>query len=95
MKKINKKNIKKIIKFSDFIVNKIILDIVKLKCNEVGRKSRLSDSHFLDVFMRFCKDYTKWKCLDECIFSQYTHDNYIRCPTSALTLLLIMKSNYV
>lgn len=58
------------------LIKKIILDLVKIKCNKVGRKSRESDEHFLDMFIAFCKDYTKWKCLDCHIDSKYTSDNY-------------------
>ena len=58
------------------IVKQIILGVVKLKCNHFGKKSKETDEHFLDMFILFLKDYTKWKCLDFCTLSKYTSDNY-------------------
>jgi transposase len=58
------------------VVKKIILDIVKLKCNKCGRKSVEPNEHFLDMFIEMLTDYTKWKCLDKHIWSKYTSDNY-------------------
>lgn len=60
----------------DGLAKKIILDLVELNCNKVGRKSRESNEHFLDIFTVFLKDYTKWKCLDTYKFAKYTSDNY-------------------
>lgn len=88
----------------DFI-RKILLDIVELNCNKYGKKSRESNSHFLDVFLIFIKDFTKWKCLDHCIFTKYKSDNYrkkfaywVRCNVFSDTLDIInsiVKSNLV
>lgn len=58
------------------LVRKIILDVVEINCNKCGKKSRESNSHFLDVFLIFLKDFTKWKCLDYCTFTKYKSDNY-------------------
>jgi Transposase DDE domain len=62
----------------DINVKKIILDIVKIKCNHRGRKSSQSDEHFLEIFIDLLKDYTKWKCIDKEVYkkSKYTHDHY-------------------
>jgi aspartate/glutamate racemase len=57
-------------------IKKIILAVVKKNCNKYGRKSIQSDEHFLDMFLEFVKNYTKWKCLDNHIMSKYTSDNY-------------------
>ena len=53
----------------DFI-KKIILTVVKKNCNKFGRKSIQSDEHFLDMFIEFVKNYTKWKCLNNHYLSE-------------------------
>jgi transposase len=59
----------------DFIRD-IILDVVKINCNNVGRKSNEPNEHFLDVFSYFVKNCTKWIILDDLRFTKYTSDNY-------------------
>jgi hypothetical protein len=60
------------------LIRKILLDIIKLKCNKHGKKSIESDEHFLDMFIIFLKDHSKWKNIDKKVHtsSKYTADNY-------------------
>lgn len=58
------------------LIKQIILQIVNVNCNKSGKKSRESNEHFLDIFIEFLKNYTKWKCLDSHISAKYKSDNY-------------------